>query len=234
MKAMAPALCSICTLLGLGMGLASAWAQGSSSSGIYTCIDSKGRRLTSDRPILECIDREQKELSSSGTVRRSIGPSMTAAERAVAEEQERKAEEERQRLAEEKRRERALLQRYPNLSAHERERRNALAAVGEVMRAAQLRIRDLQEQRQKLLTETEFYAKDPSKMPPKLRRELDENQKNIEAQQRFLANQEDETKRVNARFDEDLKRLKVLWAQLQALPTAAPAATSAASAPVKR
>ena len=124
----------------------------------------------------------------------------------MAEEQERKAAEERQRAAEERRRERALLQRYPNLPAHDLERSKALAAVGEVVRAAQLRTQDLQEQRKKLLTETEFYAKDPSKMPAKLRRELDENQKNIEAQQRFMANQEDEKKRVNARFDEELKR----------------------------
>ncbi len=233
---MANALRAASATFCLCTGVAAAWAQ--SAGGIYTCVDSKGRRLTSDRPILDCIDREQKELSSSGTVRRTLGPNMTAAERAVAEEQERKAAEERQRAAEERRRERALLQRYPNLPAHDLERSKALAAVGEVVRAAQLRTQDLQEQRKKLLTETEFYAKDPSKMPAKLRRELDENQKNIEAQQRFMANQEDEKKRVNARFDEELKRLKVLWAQLQGVPAAAapaaPAAVSAASAPVKR
>ncbi len=232
MKPAAKALRTACATLCLGAGCAAAWAQ--SAGGIYTCVDSKGRRLTSDRPIAECIDREQKELSGSGTVRRTIGPNLTAAERALVEEQERKAEEERQRLVEEKRRERALLQRYPNRAAHDLERRNALAAVGEVVRAAQLRTQDLQEQRKKLLVETEFYAKDPSKMPPKLRRELDENQRNIEAQQRFMANQEDEKKRVNARFDEELKRLQVLWDRLQgiAAPAAAPAAPS--PAPAKR
>ncbi|WP_432214584.1 DUF4124 domain-containing protein, partial [Salmonella enterica] len=41
-----------------------AWAQG----GIYTCVDAKGRKLTADRPILDCIDREQKELNASGQV----------------------------------------------------------------------------------------------------------------------------------------------------------------------
>ena len=29
--------------------------------GIYTCVDATGRRITSDRPIMSCIDREQRE-----------------------------------------------------------------------------------------------------------------------------------------------------------------------------
>ena len=58
----------------------------------------KGRRLTSDRPILECIDREQKELTSSGTVKRTLKPSLTVEEQARAEEQERRQAEERLRM----------------------------------------------------------------------------------------------------------------------------------------
>ena len=37
-------------------------------SSIYTCIDAQGRRITSDRPIPQCLDREQRELSRSGIV----------------------------------------------------------------------------------------------------------------------------------------------------------------------
>src|SRR5688572_9269158 len=77
------------------------------AEGIFTCVDAKGRRLTSDRPIVECIDREQREITPSGTVKRKIGPSLTAEERAAEEEKQRLAVEERNRLAEEKRRERA-------------------------------------------------------------------------------------------------------------------------------
>ena len=44
------------------------------AQGIYTCVDAKGRRLTSDRPIMECIDREQNELSAGGTVRAQDRP----------------------------------------------------------------------------------------------------------------------------------------------------------------
>jgi hypothetical protein len=217
----------------MGLALAAAGASFSDSSfaqtaGIYTCIDAKGRRLTSDRPIAECIDREQKQLNSSGTVRRTIGPSLTAPELAAKEERERKAAEEAQRAAEEKRRERALLARYPNQSSHDTERGKALNAVQEVILAGQKRIVDLQDQRKKLLTEAEFWAKDPTKMPPKLRKDIDENENNIAAQRRFVANQEEEKGRVNKRFDEELARLKVLWAQLRAVPAAAAAAPAPA------
>ena len=54
---------------------ASATAQ---TAGIYTCVDAKGRKITSDRPIADCIDREQVELNPSGTVRRKVGPTLTA------------------------------------------------------------------------------------------------------------------------------------------------------------
>jgi hypothetical protein len=52
---------------------------------IYTCIDAKGRKLTSDRKIPECSDREQKILNPSGTVKARIGPNLTAQERSEIE-----------------------------------------------------------------------------------------------------------------------------------------------------
>lgn len=96
---------------------------------IYTCVDAQGRRLTSDRPILACIDREQKQLNPSGTVRRRIAPAPTAAEQAQLDAQAMEAARERSRLADEKRRDRALLARFPHRDSHERERRAALSVV---------------------------------------------------------------------------------------------------------
>ncbi len=193
-------------------------------AGIYTCIDAKGRRLTSDRPILECIDREQKELSSTGTVRRTLGPSLTASERAELEERERKAAEERQRQVDTKRVQRALVARYPNQAAHDAERESALKTLQDTIAAGNRRLADLQEQHRKLLGETEFY-RSPAQWPPALKRQIEENQQQIAGQQRFLAAQEEEKSRINSSFDEELARLRQLWAQ--------PAA-STASTPVRR
>lgn len=191
------------------------------AEGIYSCTDSKGRHLTADRPIPECTDREQKELNPSGTVRRTVPPTLTAEERAAQEEQARKAQEERARLAEEKKREAALIARYPDKAAHDKERLAALAMADDVMAAANKRSAALAAERHKLDQELEFYKKDPSKIPPRLKRQVDENAQQMAEQKRFVANQEGEKKRINARFDDELATLRRLWGERAALPAAA-------------
>jgi hypothetical protein len=56
-----------------------------------------------------------------------------------------------------------------------------------------------------------FYKKDPGKAPLKLRRQVDELNQALAAQERFMVDQDGETKRINARFDEEFKRLTPLW-----------------------
>ena len=204
--------------------LAPAWAEG-----IFTCVDAKGRRLTSDRPIVECIDREQRELTPSGTLRRKIGPSLTADERAADEDRKLKAVEEGNRLAEEKRRERALLTRYPDKMAHDKERNTALAQADSMIASANQHTQQLIKERKRLDLELEFFRNDPAKVPPKLKRQIEENLNSIEAQKRFVSAQEEEKRRITVRFDEDLVKLQQLWAQRMAPVTA----KSPASAPAR-
>lgn len=189
------------------------WAQTQSvTGGVYTCIDAKGRKLTADRPIVECIDREQKVLNPSGTVRAKVGPSLTAQEKIELEQKEKREAEERNRTAEEKRRDRALLTRYPNKGVHDQERGEALVQIEAVTKAATTRLAELARQRVAIDEEMEFYKKDPTKAPAYLRRQLDENTQSQAVQKRFIGEQDAEAKRVNARFDDELVRLRQLWA----------------------
>ncbi|MDE2605212.1 MAG: DUF4124 domain-containing protein [Burkholderiales bacterium] len=137
-----------------------AWGQ----AAIYTCVDGHGRRITSDRPITACADREQKELNPSGTVRRVIGPTLTPNELAAQERQQRLAAEARQREQERRRVDKLLLARYPDQAAHDRARAQALQHA-----------------------------------------------------------QGSEKQRIAARFDAELARLKLLWAQGSATEAAASA-----------
>lgn len=146
------------------MGLGSAWA----NSGIFSCVDGKGRRITSDRPIAECTDREQVQFNRDGTVKRTIPPTLTPLEAAAQSERDRKAAEDAKREAEARRLERALVARYPNQVAHDVERMKALAAV----------------------------------------------------QRATGADQEEELRRLNMRFDDELTRLRVLWARAKGVPSA--------------
>ena len=180
-------------------------------SGIYSCVDKNGRRLTSDRPIPECIDREQRELGPTGTVRRVIGPTLTEHEREALEVQRRKDLEERNRIAEERRRERVLLARYPDKAAHDAERATAIAHVDEVTATAKKRIAELQERRKKIDEEMEFYRKDPAKAPARVRRAIEDNEQAQQEQRRAIAGQLEEQARINDRFDAEAAHLKTLW-----------------------
>jgi hypothetical protein len=195
--------------------LASAFAPAAFAQ-IYTCIDATGRKITSDRPIAECLSKEQRELNPSGTVKRVVKPVMTAEEQRVADQKLKEEAEERARAEEERRKNRALLSRYPNRAAHDKERAVALAQVDEVIQAAQKRIGELAEQRKKINEELEFYKKDPAKAPQSLRRQIEDNEKSVAVQKRFIGDQDDEKKRANVRFDEELARLRTLWAQAAA------------------
>lgn len=194
----------------LSTTLLGAWtvAQG---AGIYTCVDAKGRRLTSDRLIAECLDREQHELNPSGTVRRVIPPSMTAEERTRAEARQRAEAEARARAAEERRKEQAMLIRYPNGEAHQQARAEALSQVHAVIEAVQRRERELEKQRSDILAEMEFYQRDPSKAPEWLKQRQADNQRQIASQRAYLDNQRQELDRINQRFDEELAVLQRLW-----------------------
>ena len=205
-------LCSLFTgLAGLAGVCSSVNAQK-----IYTCIDEKGRTLTADRPIPECIARVQRELSHSGFVKRQMGPTLTPHEEAAQEEKDKRVAEVRARENEAKRRDRALLQRYPARPAHDQERGAALLQVDEVIQASDKRKGELLDQRKSVANEFEFYAKDPSRAPASLKRQRDENEASLLVQQKFAAEQEQEKKRIHQRFDEELARLKQLWAMVAA------------------
>jgi hypothetical protein len=188
--------------------------------GIYSCVDAKGRTLTADRPIADCIDREQRELNPSGTTRRKVEPTYTAREQAEREERDRQVQLHAARQVEERRRERALLVRYPNPAAHDRERGEALGQIDVVIQAARKRLGELAEDRRKIDDELEFYKSDPTKAPGSIRRKAEDNARSVDVQNRFIADQEDEKKRVNARFDEEQARLKPLWAANASAPGA--------------
>jgi hypothetical protein len=204
---------SLGTCLALAGGMTSA-LPAAAQGGIYTCVDAQGRRITSDRPIPACLDREQRELGKMGIVRKVHPPSYTADERARLDEQRRVEEEQQARVNEEKRRDRALLIRYPNQTVHDKERVEALAQIDEVVKAVLKREVALVEQRKDIDTELEFYKGDPNQAPAWLKRKLEDNEKQMQVQKRFLDEQNQEKQRINVRFDEELVKLRQLWSKL--------------------
>lgn len=194
--------------LSLSLAWCAAMVHGQS---VFTCIDAKGHKIVADRPIAQCADRTQKEMTSSGTVKRVMGPTLTAQEQLARDEKEREQAQQQARQAEERRLDHALLLRYPRQALHDRARVTALAQIDEVIKVASQRSMELARQRKQLDAELVRYAQDPSETPVALKRRSDENQTHTDIQKRFIAGQKAEKERTNARFDEALTRLKNLW-----------------------
>jgi hypothetical protein len=193
-------------------GTPAAWAQAPANGGpgIFTCIDSQGRRLTADRPIPACADREQQVLNRDGSLRRIHPPSLTAEERAAREAQERVLAQQRAAHAEAVRRDRNLLMRYPDEPSHQRAREAALDTVRLAMRATENRMRDLEQERKPLEAESEFFI--GREMPARLRAQINAVDAATAAQYEAAAQQRAELGRINRLYDIELERLRRLWA----------------------
>ncbi|WP_428421217.1 hypothetical protein [Methylibium sp.] len=210
----------ICRVHGLGgallFGALSALSTSASAqevkqgSAIYTCTTAAGRTITRDRPITECLDREQRVLNSDGSLRTVLQPSLTSDERAAQEEADRRKAQERANKQDAIRRDRNLLARFPNEAAHNKARDAALNATRTGIQTSEQRLVDLQKERKPLLDEAEFYK--GKTMPGKLKAQIESVDVSIEAQRALIINQQVEVGRVTALFDAELARLKRLWA----------------------
>jgi hypothetical protein len=178
--------------------------------GIYSCVTPDGRRVTADRPIAECSAREQRLLNSDGSLRKVIPPVLTADERAEKEARDRKAELDRLAQLDAIRRDRHLVTRYPDEATHQKAREAALDTVRLAMKASEKRMEELAAERKPLLQEMEFYKGKP--LPAKLKQQLDANDAAVEAQRSAIQNQQAELERINRLYDNELARLKRLWA----------------------
>lgn len=219
----------LAVVLSLSATLGSAQPSKSPLSGIYTCTDDKGRRLTSDRPIPECSTKEQQVLNRDGSLKAVHPPTLTAEERAEKEARERKAAEARAVQTDLVRRDRNLMLRYPNEATHRLAREAALDNVRLAIRATEARMKELAAERKPLLDEAEFYK--DKRLPGKLRIALEANDAAVEAQRSAAVNQEAELGRVNLLYDLELARLKKLWGgaapgSLGPLPSASAASAS--------
>ena len=81
------------------------------AKGIYTCTTADGRKLTGDRPIPECVAREQRVLNPDGSQRTTLPPFLSPEERAAKEAADRRASAERLAQLDAIRRDRSLMLR---------------------------------------------------------------------------------------------------------------------------
>ena len=202
------------TLCGLAIPLAALAAE-TQAGRIFQCTLPDGRRLTSDKPIAECMSsgKSQRELNKDGSQKGVLEAPPTEDEKADRDRVARQREAERTAYFVAVRRDRDMLKRYPDEAAHAKARERALDDVAAAVRSSEARIKLLLKERKPLLEDAEFYVGKP--LPSRLKLQLDANDAALEAQRSLVQNQQAEIVRVNKLFDDDLARLKKLWAGAQ-------------------
>ena len=188
---------------------------------IYTCTDANGRRLTSDRPISECLDREQRMLRSDGSVRGVVRPSLTQGELAELNARERQQSVDQVAQQGASRRDRLLLQRYPDQASHESARQAALVTPLQLVRSSELRFSELAEVRKQLLIQA-AQARGAASL--ELQQKIGANEVTIQAQRDLLVVQRAEVDRLNAGYDSERAMLQKIWEANAPIIMAAPAA----------
>lgn len=217
------------TLAALLLLAAAQGALSQSAARIYTCKDSSGKTITSDRPLPECQGREGRVLSKTGTTVETIQAPLTDEQKAARDAEDEKKKETVAQRAEQLRRDKALLSTYQNIDDLESKRQRALLQVEREMRESEKRMTTLAKAEQENKQELEFYKRKP--MPAELRRRVDENEGALRAEKLLLASKKEEIVQVNQKFDDDKQR----YTELTGGPAKGkPAATVEAKGPAKK
>lgn len=189
------------------------------SSGIYTCIDASGVRITADRPIPQCADREQRVLSPSGLELKRVGPALSEVEMAQRLEERRLQQLTQQRAKEMLRRDQSLLARYPNRESHEAQRQLGLQQVDALLTMSYQRLGSLEAAEHEVRESLAAYTQKHEKAPLRLLTRQEEVARELADLKAQIASQEADKRRIQARFDEELQRLVPLWSKQSAAAT---------------
>lgn len=188
-------------LLSLGLGLALP------AAARITCCEVDGKRSCGDPPPSQCVSKA-KTVFTKGGVAKEIEAPLTEEQKAAREaEKVRKAEEEKQ-AAEQARRDRALTGSYSSEKEIDHALERSIANIEKNASQAKARLETAQKKQPELAKEKEFYSKKP--MPAQLKRQIEENEKEIAAQEAILKQKDADIEAVKARFGEDKKRYQQL------------------------
>ncbi|MGH1359434.1 MAG: hypothetical protein ACRBC3_11760 [Burkholderiaceae bacterium] len=194
-----------------------AWAVGALANGnvqhgatgsIYTCKDSNGKTITSDRPIQACARLPMRELRRDGALRREIAPPLTRAQRRML--RERRA---RQRAAEllarqERTRDRALLEAFPTMNALDESRERQIAEIQVQVDQTYARMVELHKELQAAQAASRAYP--PGKAPGTVKQKVAQIAGAILTEDSLVKSHIEEQEQIRRRYASDADRLRVL------------------------
>ncbi|WP_126443729.1 hypothetical protein [Sulfuricystis multivorans] len=186
------------TLL-FAVGLALAWP----AAARIVCCDVNGKRVCGDPPPPVC-DSRAKTIYLQGGSSKEIEAPLTAEQRAAREAEEARKKEEARKAAEQARKDRALLDSFTNVKELDAARERAIADLEKNAEQAKNRLEAALAKQKKLDDEKEFYTKKP--LPAALKKQIEENEREIAAQRQALEQKEKDVAAVRERFAADRER----------------------------
>lgn len=175
---------------------------------LYSCKDATGRVITSDRPIPECAERAVKVLRNNGQFQREIPAPPT-------EEEKRKAEIEREKQKSEARSEELKQKEERYLQAHyssekdiELMRSRSLDELRERIRLGKEQMTMVTQILAQLQAEQQNNAKRSLTEDSALQHRASEMERSIKKTKSINDAYEAELVRINAQYDETLKRYR--------------------------
>jgi len=188
-------------LLALGLGLSLP------AAARVVCCDVNGKRTCGDPPPVQC-DMRAKTVFSKGGVAKEVEAPLTVEQRAAREAEEARKKEEQRKAAEQARKDRALLDSYSNEKEIDAARERSIADIEKNAEQAKNRLESAQAKQKKFDQEKEFYLKKP--MPAHLKKQIEDNEREIATQQKALEQKEIDIAAARERFEADKQRYRQL------------------------
>ena len=186
-------------------------ASGAVHAQIFTCKDSAGRTLTSDREIPECASRDMREIGKNGVVKRVIPAPLTAEQRRAKQAEDERQKQQADAVIEARRRDLALLARFRNEGEIELAHKRATFDLQEKMRFCDQTIASVSTQLSTAEAEAKTAAqKKNNRVPSLLQQRIDDAKTSIALENSRLRQYQIELLQMDQSFDDTLKRYREL------------------------
>jgi hypothetical protein len=189
---------------------AAALASSAAHAQIYICKDASGRTITADRPIPECADRTMREYGKNGVLKREIAAPLTAEEKRQKKVEEEKRKADAAAAEEQKKSDNAMLARYRNEADIEVARKRSLAIIDEQIKRETTALAAAETQQAQSKAALDAAAKKQPKPAPILVRNAEEADRRVAEGRTRLTGYREELAKVNATFDQTVKRFREL------------------------
>jgi hypothetical protein len=202
----------------LSVALAAISLAARAAPGINGCVTSDGRPFYGDDTARNpCKDSPIQKLNPDAPEKDLIPAPSTPEQRKAKEERDRKLHECNMRNRDQKRKDDALLDRYPGEDDLQNARYDALGEQLRRVDEANDRMKKIIARGKELTEQGRFFAP-PRRMPANLRADREANYRLEERQIDVIEGAAHDIRRINDRFDADLKRYRELVNGTAAMP----------------